>query len=79
MPKTAVSLIYFEDIACLPVGTFVERSRGMDAAEIERHLLEQVHAVSGVASAKMRWVRWAYLTAVPSVAPWMVLLAWGSL
>ena len=54
-PRTGESLIYFEDIAALSVAEFSERSKGMNAEEIERQLLQQVHAVSRVASAKMKW------------------------
>ena len=39
--RTCKSLIYFEDIAGLQRGSFVERSRRMDAPEIELQLLEQ--------------------------------------
>ena len=78
-PRTGRSLIYFEDIAALPAQAFVEQSSKMDAAEIERQYLEQVHAVSRVASTKMYWARWAYFAAIPSVALWVVLLAWASL
>ena len=78
-PRTGESLIYFEDIAALSVEKFSEQSRAMDADEIERQLLQQVHAVSEVASTKMKWARWAYIAGAPSVVLWVVLLAWGSI
>ena len=78
-PRTCRSLIYFEDIAALEVDAFVERTRGMDAANIELQLLEQVHAVSKIASKKMRLARWSYWLGGPSVLLWVVLLAWGSI
>ena len=78
-PRTGGSLIYFEDIAALSVEEFSQQSKRMDAEEIESHLLQQVHAVSHVASTKMKWARWAYIAGVPSVMLWVVLLAWGSI
>ena len=52
-PKTGQSLIYFEDIGAMELGQFAEKSSRMDADEIERQLLQQIHAVSGIASKKM--------------------------
>lgn len=78
-PRASRSLIYFEDIAALSVQEFSEQSKRMDAEEIERQLLQQVHAVSDVASTKMKRARWAYIAGVPSVMLWVVLLAWGSI
>ena len=77
--KTGRSLIYFVDIAALPFEAFEERSRQMDSDAIERQLVDQVHVVSGIASAKMHWVRWAYIVSGPSVLLWAILLAWGSI
>ena len=78
-PKTGRSLIYFEDIAAMPFEDFEQQCRQMDAGAIERHLVDQVHAVSRIASTKMNRVRSAYLAGGPSVVLWVVLLAWGSL
>ena len=78
-PRSGKSLIYFEDIAALSAAEFSEQSMGMDAEEIERQLLQQVHVVSEVASTKMKWARWAYIVGGPSVVLWVVLLAWGGL
>ena len=77
--RTCKSLIYFEDIAGLQRGSFVERSRRMDAPEIELQLLEQDHAVSKIASRKMRLARWSYWLGGSSFLLWVVLLARGSL
>ena len=77
-PRTGRSLIYFEDIAGMPFEDFEERAMGMDADAIERQLIDQVYAVSGIASTKMHRVRWAYLAGGPSVVLWVLLLAWGS-
>ena len=46
---------------------------------IERQLIHQIHVVSGVASAKMRRVRWAIILSLPSIAAWFALLMWSHL
>ena len=78
IPSTGGSLIYFEDIASMPLESFREQAGQMDAGAVERQLLEQIHTVSGIASAKMRQVRWAYYLSVPSVVFWVILLGWSS-
>ena len=77
-PRTGRSLIYFEDIAAMPFESFQERAGQTDADAIEGQLLEQIHTVSRIASAKMRWVRWTYYLSIPSVVFWIVLLGWSS-
>lgn len=77
-PKTGGSLIYFEDVAAVPLESFREQASSMDEGTIERGLLDQVHAVSCIARAKMRRVRWAYYLSIPTVALWVILLVWGS-
>ena len=77
-PRTGRSLIYFEDVAAMPPDEFEERSRQLDADAMERQLIDQVYAVSGIASTKMHRVRWAYFTGGPSVVLWVLLLARGS-
>ena len=78
-PRTGGSLIYFEDIAAMSLESLKEQATSMDAEIIEHQLLDQVHAVSRIASTKMRRVRWAYYLSFPSVVLWVVLLGWGSL
>ena len=78
-PKTGRSLIYFEDIAAMPFEEFEKRVVRMDAEEIELQLINQVHVVSGIASTKMRLVRWSYWAGGPSLVLWVVLLVWGSI
>ena len=77
-PRTGRSLIYYEDIGAMPFTAFEEQARGMDPEIIEHQILEQVHTVSLIASAKMRRVRCSYFLSVPSVVLWLILLAWGS-
>ena len=77
-PRTGRSLIHFEDIAGMLPDEFEERSRQLDADAIERQLINQVYAVSGIASTKMHRVRWAYWAGGASVVLWVLLLAWGS-
>ena len=78
-PRTGRSLIYFEDIAAMSLESLREQATSMDTETIERQLLDQIHAVSRIASIKMRRVRWAYYLSVPSVVLWVILLGWGSL
>ena len=73
-PSAYRSLIYFEDIAAIPFKDFEEQAMGMDADAIERQLIDQVYVVSGIASTKIRRVRWAYCAGGPSVVLWVVLL-----
>lgn len=77
-PSTGGSLVYYEDIASMSLESLQERATSMDAETIERQLLDQIHTVSLIASAKMRRVRWAYYLSVPSVGLWVILLSWGS-
>ena len=78
-PRTGGALIYFEDIAAMSLASLKEQATLMDAQTIERQLLEQIHAVSRIASVKMRRVRWAYYVSVPSLVSWVILLGWSSL
>ena len=78
-PRTGASLIYFEDIASMDFESFSERVSRLEAEEIEGQLIQQVHAVSLVASTKMRLARWAYLVSVPATALWAVLMVWSSI
>lgn len=78
-PRTGRSLIYFEDIAATTSDDFKERAGRMGVEDIERQLIDQIYAVSGIASTKMRLVRCAYFVGGFSVLLWVALLAWGSI
>ena len=77
--KTGDSLIFFEDIAAMEWEDFQLAARNMSHDLIERQLLHQIYVVSGVASVKMRRVRWAIIMSLPAILAWFVLLAWGYL
>ena len=77
-PRSGGSLIYYEDISMMSWESFREQAEEMTPELIERHLLQQVHTVSHIASTKMQRVRWAYLLSLPSVVLWVILLAWGA-
>lgn len=77
-PRTGRSLIYFEDIGAMRYRDFAKQAAQMEPEAIERQLLDQIHAVSKIASSKMRRVRWSYYLSGPAVALWVTLLAWGS-
>lgn len=78
-PKTNQSLIYFEDIGAMCFEQFADASRQLDDGTIENQLLQQIHAVSGIASRKMRRVRWAFGLSIAAVVVWIGLMAWGSI
>lgn len=77
-PRAGGSLIYFEDIAAMSLESLREQATSMDAETIERQLLDQIYTVSGIASTKMRRVRWAYYLSIPSVVSWVIMLGWSS-
>lgn len=74
-PKTGQSLIYFEDVAGMDVQQFTAAAMAMDAAEIERQLLEQIYRVSRIASSKMRLVRYAFWCSGLSILTGITMLA----
>ena len=77
--KTGDSLIFFEDIAAMEWADFQSAARNMSHDLIERQLLHQIYVVSGVASVKMRRVRWAIMMSLPAILAWLALLAWSYL
>lgn len=77
-PKTGKSLIYFADIAEMDCSKFIADAQGMDDAEIERQLLDQIYRVSCIARDKMRLVQWAFGASMPAFITGITLLAWGS-
>ena len=77
-PRTGCSLIYYEDISMMSLGSFRGKASAMTPELIERQLLQQIHTVSAIASKKMRRVQWAYFFSVPSVMLWVILLGWGA-
>ena len=77
-PSTGKSLIFFEDVVSMGFEPFETRARNMSADSIERQLIDQVHRVSIIASAKMRRVRWAFWWSLPATLLWLVLLGWSS-
>ena len=77
-PRTGKSLIFFEDIAAMDFESFQQKAKAVSHDDLEFQLLDQIHRVSNIASAKMRRVRWALRLSVPSIILWIILLAWGS-
>ena len=77
--KTGRSLIFFEDIAAMEWGEFQSAARNMSHDLIECQLLHQIYVVGGVASVKMRRVRWAIMISLPAILVWFALLAWSHL
>ena len=77
--KTGESLIFFEDVAAMEWEDFQLAARNMSHDLIERQLIHQIYVVAGVASVKMRRVRWAIMMSVPAILAWFALLAWSYL
>ena len=75
--KTGESLVFFEDIAAMEWADFQSAARNMSHDLIERQLLHQIYVVAGVASLKMRRVRWAIMMSLPAILAWLALLAWS--
>ena len=75
--KTDESLIFFVDVAAMEWADFQSAARNMSHDLIERQLIHQIYVVSGVASTKMRRVRWAIILSLPSIAAWFALLMWS--
>lgn len=79
-PKTGKGiLIYFEDISNMKFEQFAAQARQMRPETIERQLLQQIHAVSKVASTKMRWVGLAIWASGLSLLLWVALMALGNI
>ena len=76
-PKTGRSLIYFRDIAAMDCQQFLAAAMEMDAAEIERQLLEQIYRVSKIARHKMQLLLFAFVASILSIITEIILLAWG--
>ncbi len=78
LPKNAPgqgSLLFFADIASMPLEEFVERSMALRDEEMERDALEQTHIVARLASAKLQQVRWALFIMIGALAAWLGLMA----
>ena len=78
-PRTGTSLIYFEDIQSIPEESFMEQARRLEPEDIENQLLQQIYAVSQIASIKMQRVRRAIFLSVPASVLWVALIVWGSI
>ncbi len=75
---TGGTVTFFNDIQAMPQGEFELRSRALSHGELERDLLRQIHAASGIAAAKFRQLRWAYVLSGIGIAAWLPLMVWGS-
>lgn len=76
-PRDRKSLIYFEDIAVMDWETFKSESKGLSSKTIEQQLLQQIFAVSKIASQKMRKVKCALILSGVAIVLWGGLLIWG--
>ena len=69
------SVIYFDDIQSVGRGEFIGRAMGLSFDLTEVDVLEQVHAVSTLASAKFAGVRRAFVMSAIALAAWLFLIA----
>ena len=69
------SLLYFADIANMPVEDFVRESRALSDDDLERDALVQTHIVASIAARKFRRVRIALLLMIAALAGWLPLMA----
>lgn len=69
------SVIYFDDIQSVGRGEFIGRAMGLSFDLTEVDVLEQVHAVSTLASAKFAGVRRAFFMSAIALAAWLLLIA----
>lgn len=67
------SLFYFDDIQAMPVGEFEQRSIEIDLDLLERDVIHQAHAVSKIATGKLRGVQRAYFYSALTLLAWMPL------
>lgn len=74
-PGKAPSVVYFDDIQWAPRDRFIERAMGLSFDLTEVDVLEQVHAVSTLASAKFAGVRRAFFSSAIALGAWLVLIA----
>lgn len=76
-PKTGKSLIYFQDIAAMCEVCFQSKSKQLNDNAIEEQLIQQIFAVSQIASQKMQRVKWALIVSGGAIGLWLVLLGWS--
>jgi Family of unknown function (DUF5706) len=78
LPKDAPgqnSLLFFADIAHMPLKEFVERSMALSDEDLERDALEQTHIVARLAAVKFQQVRRALLIMIGALIAWLGLMA----
>lgn len=62
------SLVYWSDVARIPVAEFVEAVQSEGADGIARERLEHAHAIAGICARKYRWLRVALIVGAVGVA-----------
>jgi hypothetical protein len=68
------SLIYFGDIAALPVSGYAASVLGRTRADYLNDLIAQCHQNAEIATAKFRWARYATLALIVGVLPWLAAI-----
>lgn len=71
---TGHSHTFFEDIRRMDRADFVKQSLGLSGEALERELLDQVHASSGILSEKFRQLRLAFKLSAATLAAWVPLM-----
>jgi hypothetical protein len=73
-PGTGRSVFYFEDIRRMSLPDFLTAGTTEPDVELERDLLEQIHAVSAIAARKFGWLRISFFAAIIALAAWLPLV-----
>lgn len=66
------NLFFFDHIQQLPAREFVERFMAQNGQDIKRHVLEQVHARSRIASVKFRRLRISMIALLAGAGCWVL-------
>jgi Pycsar effector protein len=69
------SVLYFADVARMPLEEFIVSSTMQTAEDLERDALEQQHAVALVVAGKFERVRLAFITMLAAIAAWIGIVA----
>lgn len=72
--QTGHSHTFFEDIRLMSRDDFVRQSLELSGDALERELLDQVHASSGIVSQKFRQLRVAFRLSAITLAAWVPLM-----
>lgn len=73
-PRTGNSIVYFEDIRAMGRDDFIYLGTRDPDDGLELDILTQIHAVSGIASRKFRWLRHSFVASLCALGFWLPLV-----